>query len=210
MVRQAQKHQQHKKSQWVERSILFCDFVERKVVTKCANEGSIPSTTFGEIREIKRKEKNMGKMSRDKGKAGEREWAGICRDHGYPARRTSQYCGQTGDASDVVGLPFLHVEVKRCETEKLHEWIDQAVRDSKGKDLIPIVAHRRSRQKWHVTMLAHQAQRMWEEAGIEDLPMTFDIHIRGEGVFPTIVTIDAETWFYMYSEWEAWRTNQTK
>ena len=59
-------------------------------------------------------------------------------------------------------------------------------------------------------MLAHQAQRMWEESGIEDLPTNFDIHIRGEGMFPSIVTIDYETWFYMYSEWEAWRTNQTK
>ena len=59
-------------------------------------------------------------------------------------------------------------------------------------------------------MLASQAQKMWEEADIEDLPMTFDIRIRGEGVFPSIVTIDAETWFYMYSEWESWKTNQTK
>lgn len=154
----------------------------------------------------------MGKMSRNKGKSGEREWAGFCRDHGYPlARRTSQYCGKSGEASDVVGLPGLHVEVKRCETEKLHDWIDQAVRDSMGKGLIPIVAHRMSRQKWKVTMLASQAQQMWEESGIEDLPMTFDIHIRGEGTFPPIVTIDAETWFYLYSEWEAGRTfDQTK
>ena len=34
---------------------------------------------------------------------------------GYDCRRTAQYCGNTGDASDVVGLPGIHQEVKRVE-----------------------------------------------------------------------------------------------
>ena len=54
----------------------------------------------------------MSKAQREKGKAGERELAALFREYGFNARRTSQYCGQTGDASDVIGLPGIHVECK--------------------------------------------------------------------------------------------------
>lgn len=47
----------------------------------------------------------MGKSQRDKGARGERLLARALREEGYECRRTSQYCGQSGDASDVVGLP---------------------------------------------------------------------------------------------------------
>lgn len=48
----------------------------------------------------------MSKKEREKGKRGERLWANICREHGYTeVRRTAQYYGKTGDASDCVGLP---------------------------------------------------------------------------------------------------------
>ena len=96
----------------------------------------------------------MGKSQRDKGKAGERELAALFRTHGFTdARRTSQFCGQSGDASDVIGLPGIHVECKRCETTKIHEWMEQAKRDAK-EGLIPAVFHRRSREEWLVTMQA--------------------------------------------------------
>lgn len=47
----------------------------------------------------------MGKInSREKGARFERELARTFRDYGYTgSRRTAQYCGNTGDASDVVG-----------------------------------------------------------------------------------------------------------
>lgn len=48
--------------------------------------------------------KETGKRSRNKGKAGERELAGVLRDYGYDCRRGQQFCGSNGDA-DVVGLP---------------------------------------------------------------------------------------------------------
>ena len=80
----------------------------------------------------------MSKAQREKGKAGERELAALFREYGFNARRTSQYCGQTGDASDVIGLPGIHVECKRCETTKIHEWMAQAKRDAKP-ELIPAV-----------------------------------------------------------------------
>lgn len=93
----------------------------------------------------------MGKPSRDKGKRGEREWTRVCRDHGYDCRRTSQYCGQTGDAADVVGLPGIHQEVKRTERLSLYEAMSQAARDAKPGE-IPIVAHRRNDCGWLVVL----------------------------------------------------------
>lgn len=57
----------------------------------------------------------MGKINaKQKGARFERELADLFRKMGYAgARRTAQYCGNTGDASDVVGLPGIHVEANR-------------------------------------------------------------------------------------------------
>lgn len=111
----------------------------------------------------------MSKAQREKGKAGERELAALFREYGFNARRTSQYCGQTGDASDVIGLPGFHVECKRCETTKIHEWMAQAKRDAKP-ELIPAVFHRRSREKWLVTMQAEDLLRLYEANAMLDVP----------------------------------------
>lgn len=89
--------------------------------------------------------------SKQKGKRGELEVAHILQEHGYTARRTAQYCGNTGDAADVVGLEGFHLEVKRCETTKIWEWLAQAERDSNGEK-IPIVVFRKSRTRWKVAM----------------------------------------------------------
>lgn len=95
----------------------------------------------------------MGKMQRDKGKEGEREVARILREHGWDdSHRTSQYCGNTGDASDVVGLPGFHIEVKRHEAIRLDEWWKQTVKESQKKSDIPLLVFRKSRQKWRVCM----------------------------------------------------------
>ena len=120
----------------------------------------------------------MGKASREKGKKGEREWAGICREAGYPdARRTAQYCGNTGAAGDVEGLPGIHQEVKRVEHLNLVQAVLQSVRDAEaeGKGNLPMVAHRKSRCGWLVTMRAEDwflLYREWE-AGM-------DLKARGE------------------------------
>ena len=58
--------------------------------------------------------------SQQKGARFERYLASIFRELGYnKARRTAQYCGNTGDASDVVGLPYIHVEAKHQEQMRL-------------------------------------------------------------------------------------------
>lgn len=102
--------------------------------------------------------------SKSKGKRGELEWARVCNDHGYNCRRTAQYCGNTGEASDVVGLPGIHQEVKRTERLDLYGAMFQAVHDAKPGE-IPIVAHRRNDHKWVVIMEADdffQLYSAWE------------------------------------------------
>ena len=58
-----------------------------------------------------------------------------------------------GDVPDLVGLPGIHIEVKRAEQVRLSEWMQQAETDSKRfSDGMPVVFHRRSREPWLVTM----------------------------------------------------------
>ena len=88
----------------------------------------------------------MGRMQREKGKRGERELAACLREFGYDCRRGVQYCGKNGDA-DVVGLPGVHVEVKRTEKLKLYDALDQAARDARIGE-IPVVFHRKNHCEW--------------------------------------------------------------
>jgi len=88
--------------------------------------------------------------SKNKGKASELEVVHILQEHGFEARRTAQYCGNTGDAADVISnLPF-HIEVKHQEKLKIEEWWNQAERDAKGK--MPLLVFRKNRQKWRVVL----------------------------------------------------------
>lgn len=89
----------------------------------------------------------MGKTSRDKGKRGEREVAGLLRSYGYDARRGVQYHGGE-DSPDVVGLKGMHIEVKRTETLRLYDALSQSKADA-GDDM-PIVIHRRNNSEWIV------------------------------------------------------------
>ena len=92
----------------------------------------------------------MGKPSRDKGKRGEREIAGLLRDYGYDARRGVQYHGGA-DSPDVVGLPGVHIEVKRTETLSLYPAMEQAKHDA-AQDEMPVVMHRRNNCEWLCVM----------------------------------------------------------
>lgn len=101
--------------------------------------------------------------SKQKGKRGELEFAHFCRDEGYEVRRTAQYCGNTGDASDCVGLDGIHIEVKRVERLNIEEAMAQAVRDSQGSGDMPIVAHRRNNCDWLITMKASDWFALYRE-----------------------------------------------
>lgn len=92
------------------------------------------------------------KNPKAKGSAGERELAAILTAAGYPAHRNDQREGGGFDNPDVSaeGLEAWHVEVKRVERLNIGEAMQQAERDAAGKN--PIVAHRKNRQPWLVTM----------------------------------------------------------
>ena len=92
----------------------------------------------------------MGKTSRDKGKAGERELAACLREHGYDCRRGQQYAGASGDA-DVIGLPCVHIECKRVERLNLYDAMTQSIHDTRACEL-PAVFSRRNHADWLVTM----------------------------------------------------------
>ena len=88
-----------------------------------------------------------------KGAAGEREFSNYCKTKGFDTRRTAQYNGkELGSLADVIGIPGIHIEVKRVEKLNIHEAVKQAKRDNKNHGDIPIVAHRKNNTKWLITM----------------------------------------------------------
>lgn len=101
-----------------------------------------------------------GKASQRKGADGERELAAILREYGYIVERGGSM--SFGEAPDLVGLPGVHIEVKRCEQVRLSEWMKQAEKDSKRfRDGMPVVFHRRSREPWRVTMNLADFMRLY-------------------------------------------------
>lgn len=88
----------------------------------------------------------MGSKSKRKGKVGEREAAKeLSRLFRIDAKRGVQYQGGP-ESPDVVGLPGIHVEVKRCEALSIYTAMDQAVSDA--GDNVPTVLHRRNGKPW--------------------------------------------------------------
>lgn len=92
----------------------------------------------------------MAINSRRKGAVGEREISLKLREYGYDCHRSAQYCGKNGDA-DVVGLPNIHLEIKRVERLNIQDAIDQSKRDAREGE-IPVVMHRKNNCNWLVTM----------------------------------------------------------
>lgn len=109
----------------------------------------------------------MGKMSRDKGKRGERYVCHAFKDYGYEVNRTAQYRGNTGQAGDVENIRGIHAEVKFQEKMRLYDWMAQAVNDSvaEGKNNLPTVFHKQNNKDLLVTMRFSdwiQIYREWE------------------------------------------------
>lgn len=92
----------------------------------------------------------MSKASQRKGAQGERELAKLLEEEGYPMERGGACFGTV---PDLVGLPGIHVEVKRVERLNVSEAMRQAERDAdRFLDGAPAVFHRRNREPWLVTM----------------------------------------------------------
>lgn len=105
----------------------------------------------------------MGKSSQRKGREGERELRDKLREYGYEVS-----CGDPlsfGSVPDLVGLPGIHVEVKRVERLNVPEAMQQAVRDSeKFQDGMPALFHRRNRQPWLVTVRLEDFMKLYGDA----------------------------------------------
>jgi hypothetical protein len=108
--------------------------------------------------------------SREKGKRGERLWRDELRAAGFNARRGQQFSG-SADSPDVIcaELGWIHFEVKCVERLNIEEAMEQARIDchlspalspyggeGEGHSIkkVPVVAHKRSRRPWLVTMEA--------------------------------------------------------
>ena len=82
------------------------------------------------------------------------------------ARRTAQYCGKSGEASDVVGLDGYSVEVKFVEKLNIDKAYEQSTRDAlerekkTGEHLEPIVFYRKKRTKWKIVLDAETFLRL--------------------------------------------------
>ena len=105
----------------------------------------------------------MGKMSREKGKRGEREVAKILKEHGWDCHRGVQYKGGP-DSPDVIGLPGIHIEVKRSERLNLYDDLSQSKADCDIFEL-PIVIHRRNDCEWVVIQPLSDWLELYKEWG---------------------------------------------
>lgn len=93
----------------------------------------------------------MGSRSQRKGADGERELAALLSAAGYECQRGGSL--SFGESPDVLGLPGIHIEVKRVEKLNVGEAMEQAIRDSdRMLDGMPALFHRRNRKPWLVTM----------------------------------------------------------
>lgn len=84
--------------------------------------------------------------SRTKGKTAERELANLLGHRlGLSLERNLDQWRSGG--FDLLGLPGVALEVKRCETVALKQWWNQTLSQA-GRDLIPVLAYRQSRKPW--------------------------------------------------------------
>lgn len=107
----------------------------------------------------------MSAFSRNKGKRGEREVAGLIRDLlGVEAsRRVRQHDGD----SDILGVPGWCIEVKNCADLRLAEWWRQAIEQAHGADL-PCLFYKLPRRGWRVVwplsgLLTVQRAEYWRD-----------------------------------------------
>jgi len=94
-----------------------------------------------------------GRMSRNKGSSGEREFARVLSEAGWPSRRGRQYCGGPESPDVVTELEGYHFEVKRVERLRIYPSLEQAGDDSADGE-IPVVAHRKNHKHWIVLLEA--------------------------------------------------------
>jgi Holliday junction resolvase len=106
----------------------------------------------------------MAVNGKQKGKRGELELARKLIEHGYDVRRSVQYNGKKEEGqADLLGLPGIHIECKRVEALRLYDSVEQAKRDSKGKDEIPVVFHRKNDCEWLAIMTLDDFMKIYKD-----------------------------------------------
>lgn len=101
--------------------------------------------------------------SKQKGARMERLVASMFRDYGYDARRSAQYCGNTGEAADLSNVPYLHCECKHQEQFRIYDWMAQAVHDSQKSGNIPTVIFKKNNHEVLVTMRFDDFMKLYKE-----------------------------------------------
>lgn len=102
------------------------------------------------------------KFAINKGKRGELELSHVLQKLGFPnARRSQRFCGSESSA-DMLGVPGVHTEVKRCERLFVYTAYEQAVNDAEGSEDIPVVFHRRSRKPWLAIMSINDWAKLYK------------------------------------------------
>lgn len=130
-------------------------------------QGHFKSCLYAELGGMWRKEANMN--SRAKGQRGERLWRDVLREAGFlQAHRGQQFQGSP-DSPDVQcpELPAIHFEVKFVEALNIWKAMEQAERDASVVK-IPVVAHKRRRSGWLVTMRAEDWLNLIRESDLVD------------------------------------------
>lgn len=104
-----------------------------------------------------------GRSSARKGASGEREVASILRERGFHVERggTQSY----GTRPDLYGMDDVHLEIKRAETARIWEWMQQSKMDAaRFGDGWPTVIFRRSRSDWLICMELEDWLALYERA----------------------------------------------
>ena len=97
----------------------------------------------------------MAKTQKAKGARGDIMFRDFCREHGFAnVQRGGQLPYQKGSfLADVIGLAGVHLEIKNVEKLNVREAEEQAERDCQD-GRIPILAHKKNRKPWLITMRA--------------------------------------------------------
>lgn len=111
----------------------------------------------------------MSKMSRNKGKRGELEFAAFLKSFGVEAARGVQHRGGENSPDVIHSIPGVHFEVKRVEQLRLLPSLDQATKDAGSKT--PVVAWRRNNGEWIAILRASDLMALLpsDQEDVEDL-----------------------------------------
>jgi len=110
---------------------------------------------------------SVGKTSQAKGRTAEFELSAILNRHGFDTRP-----GETmnfGGEPDIIGMPGVHVEVKRRENPDIPSALRQAAQDAEFfGDGLPAVFVRGNREAWRVVMTLKDWLRLYKLAGFAE------------------------------------------